>query len=170
MALSSCSTVDVATDYDRSATFGSYRTYSIAPASDGRKLPEYCEIALRKSVRSELSARGIKEATGPDADLAIVWHVFLTDKTSAREMAEARSGEKWDFAYGYYTYWHGMPANVANTSPYPDGTLLLDVVDMRTRKLVFRGTGTAVAMGPERGARNIEKAVAKMVTALPPMK
>jgi hypothetical protein len=166
-ACSSLSTVEVTTDFDRSAAFGSYRTYSLAPGPDSRTLPVYCEIALRKSVRSELAARGVREVEGQQADLAIVWHVFLSDRTSAREIAEARSGGRWDYAYGAYTSWSGAPNNFSNATPYPDGTLLLDVVDMRTQKLVFRGTGTAVAMGPERGAENIEKAVAKMVAALP---
>jgi len=165
--LTSCSTVDVTTDYDRSAAFRDYKTYSIAPGPDGRKLPEYCEIALRRTVRGELAKRGVTEATGPGADVAIVWHVYLTDRTSAREIADNRSGGQWDYAYGYYTSWAGAPANYSNSTPYPDGTLLLDVVDMHTKKLVFRGTGTAVAMGPKRGAENIEKAVRKMVAELP---
>lgn len=36
----------------------------------------------------------------------------------------------------------GAPANYSNATPQPDGTLILDVVDMRTHKLVFRGTAT----------------------------
>ncbi|HEY2775370.1 MAG TPA: DUF4136 domain-containing protein [Candidatus Binatia bacterium] len=167
LAVVACSTVDVTTDYDHSAAFGTYRTYSLAPGPDSRDLPIYCEMALRKVVHDRLAERGVAEATGPDADLAIVWHVFLTDRTSAREMAEQRSGGRWDYAYGFYTSWTGAPNNYSNATPYPDGTLLLDVVDMRTKRLVFRGTGTAVAMGPESGARNIEKAVTKMVAALP---
>ena len=167
LALTACSTVDVTTDYDHAAAFGSYRTYSLAPGPDGRKLPIYCEMALRKVIHAQLAGRGITESTSPDADLAIVWHVFLTDRTSARDMADQRAAGEWDYAYGYYTSWAGAPANFSNSTPYPDGTLILDVVDMRTKKLVFRGTGTAVATGPERGARNIEKAVTKMVAALP---
>ena len=162
-----CSTVDVTTDFDRAAAFGRYETYSLAPAPDEQKLPLYCEIALRKVIRSELAARGLKEMEGPDADVAIVWHAFLSGRTSPRETAEQRADGQWDHLYGAYTYWYGMPANLANTSVYPDGTLLLDVVDMRTKKLVFRGTGTAVAMGPERCASNIEKAVPKMIGELP---
>ena len=50
---------------------------------------------------------------------------------------------------------------------YNQGTLILDVVDTHTNKLVFRGAGTAVVDGPESNARKIEEAVAKMVAALP---
>src|SRR5436189_66113 len=99
VALGGCSTVDVTTDFDHQAAFGTYKTYSIAPGPDGGKLPIYCQMALRQVVRSELAARGVTEAEGPNADLAIVWHAFLTDRTSAREIAETRSGGKWDYAY-----------------------------------------------------------------------
>lgn len=165
--LAACSTVDVTTNYDHAAAFGTYRTYTLAPAPDGEKLPVYCEMSLRKSIRSELAARGVTENSGPGADLAIVWHVFVAGRTSAQERADPSIGGDWAYLYGYYTSWAGAPANYSNATPYPDGTLILDVVDLRTKKLVFRGTGTAVAMGPERGAKNIEKAVAKMVAALP---
>jgi hypothetical protein len=167
-ALSACSTVTVTTDYDRAAAFGNYRTYSIAPGPDGLDLPMYCEITLRKVVRSELAARGLTEAEGKDgkaADLAIVWRVFLQGRTSAQERVDPEG--ELAYAYGDYTYWTGMPANLSDSTRYPEGTLVLDVVDMKTEKLVFRGTGTAVAMGPEKGARNIEKAVKEMVAALP---
>jgi hypothetical protein len=165
VTLSACSTVSVATDYDRTAAFGTYRTYSIAPDPDGQPLPEYCEIILRRVVRSELAARGVVEAEGKEADLAIVWRLYRQDRSSAQERADP--GGELAYAYGDYSYWTGMPANLSNTSSYPEGTLVLDVVDIKTETLVFRGSATAVAMGPERSARNIEKAVKKMVAALP---
>lgn len=166
LALSACSTVTVTTDYDRTAAFGTYRTYTIAPGPDGVPLPEYCEIVLRKSVRFELAARGIVEAAeGKSADLAIVWDVFMAGRKSAQERADPEGNLA--YAYGGYSYWTGMPANLANSTKYPEGTLLLDVVDMKTHTLVFRGSATSVAMGPERSAPRIERAVKKMVAALP---
>ncbi len=165
--ISACSTVAVTTSYDHNAAFGTYKTYSLAPGPDGRKLPTWCEMALRKSIRTGLAARGVAEAADAEADLAIVWHVFLTDKISAQERADSSIGGNWSYAYGAYTSWSGAPSNFSNATPYPDGTLILDVVDMKTKKMVFRGTGTAVAMGPERGARNIEQAVKEMIAALP---
>ncbi len=165
LALSACSTVSVTTDYDHTAAFGTYRSYSIAPGPEGSDLPLYCEITLRKSVREELAARGITEAAGKDADLAIVWRVYLAGRTSAQERVDPEGDLA--YAYGNYTYWTGMPANLANSSKYPEGTLVLDVVDMKTETLVFRGSALAVAMGPERSAPRIENAVKKMVAALP---
>ena len=44
--------------------------------------------------------------------------------------------------------------------------MILDVVETRTNKLIFRGTGTAVIGGPESNAGKIRDAVKKMVAAL----
>ena len=44
-ALTACSTVTVTTDYDKSASFGKYKTYSLAPASQGQALSPTSEAA-----------------------------------------------------------------------------------------------------------------------------
>jgi hypothetical protein len=165
LTLSGCSTVTVATDYDKTAAFGTYRTYSIAPDAESQPLPEYCEIVLRKTVRFELAARGVIEAEGKQPDLAILWYLIRSSRNSAQERTDPEGNLA--YAYGDYSYWTGMPANIANTTKYPEGTLILDVIDVKTDTLVFRGSATAVAMGPERSAPLIEKAVKKMVAALP---
>jgi hypothetical protein len=165
LSLSACSTVTVATDYDKTAAFGTYRTYSIAPDPESLPIPEYCEIVLRKTVRFELAARGVTEAEGKQPDLAILWYLVRSSRNSAQERTDPEGNLA--YAYGGYTYWTGIPANIANTTKYPEGTLILDVIDVKTHTLVFRGTATAVAMGPERSGPLIEKAVKKMVAALP---
>jgi hypothetical protein len=50
---------------------------------------------------------------------------------------------------------------------YTEGTMVLDVVDTHTRKLVFRGSGTAIVGKSDSNAGKIREAVKKMVAALP---
>ena len=45
--------------------------------------------------------------------------------------------------------------------------MILDLLDTRTNKLVFRGAGAAVIGGPESNAGKIRDAVKKRVAALP---
>ena len=63
--------------------------------------------------------------------------------------------------------WAGAPVTYVDVSNYTEGTLILDVVNTHTKKLVFRGTGTAVVGGPNSNAGKIRDAVKKMVAALP---
>lgn len=168
-ALSACSTVTVSTDYDRSASFGSYKTYTLAPPAQGQMMSPTSEEALRSSLRSELAARGIVEATQGKGDLAIVRHVFADDVIAIQQYTNwgYGYGGGWPYRYGTYGVWSGAPTTYTDVSQYTEGTLVLDAVDTRTNKLVFRGEGRAVLDGPDSNAGKIREAVKKMVAAVP---
>jgi hypothetical protein len=168
-ALAACSTVTVTTDYDHSASFGKYKTYALAPAKAGQTLSPTSEAALRDALRTELAARGITESTGARPDLAIVRHVFLQDRVSVQQYTDwgYGYGGGWPYSYGYYGMWAGAPRTYVDVSQYTEGTMILDVVDTHTKKLVFRGMGQAVVGGPESNAGKIRDAVKKMVASLP---
>jgi hypothetical protein len=175
--LAACSTVTVTTNYDHSAAFGKYKTYTLAPSPNGQKLSPRSEEVLRNAIRSQLAARGVKEAKTGKGDIAIVRHIFTQDKVTVRQYTDwgygsgvgygSSSGGGWPYAYGSYGMWAGAPSTYQDTSKYTEGTLVLDVVDTHTNKLVFRGTATALVGRQAKNASNIEKAVAKMVAALP---
>jgi hypothetical protein len=168
-ALAACSTVSVTTDYDRSAPFGKYKTYSLAPAKQGQALSPTSEAALRDALRSELGARGITEAAQGKGDLAVVRHAFLQDKVSVQQFTDWGYGYNggWPYGYGYYGFWSGVPRTYVDVTQYTQGTIILDFVDTQSKKLVFRGTGTAIVGGPESNAGKIREAVKKTVAALP---
>jgi hypothetical protein len=63
--------------------------------------------------------------------------------------------------------WGGAPISYTDVSTYHEGTMILDFVDARTKKSVFRGIGTAIVGGPESNAAKIREGVAKMVAAFP---
>lgn len=171
--LAACSTVKVTTDYDHSAVFGKYKTYTLAPSSKGQTLSPTSEAALKNAIRTQLAARGITESKAGKGDIAIVPHVFTQEKVSVQQYTDwgygygAGYAGGWPYGYGSYGMWAGAPSTYTDVRNYTQGTLILDVVDTHTKKLVFRGTGTAVVGGVESNARKIEQAVAKMVATLP---
>ena len=168
-ALASCSTVSVTIDYDHSVSFSKYRTYSLAPATKGQGLAPVSEAALRDSLRQALATKGISETSVRKADLIVVRHVFLQQKVSVQQYTDwgYGYGGGWPYAYGYYGMWAGAPRTYLDVYHYTQGTLVLDFVDNRTKKLVYRGTGTAVVAGQGSNARRIEEAVAKIVAGIP---
>lgn len=167
--LSACETVRVTTDYDHSAPFGTYKTYTLAPASRGLTMSPSSEATLRDALRTELAARGIIEAPGKKADVDVVPHVFVQEKISVQQYTNWGYGPHggWPYGYGYYGMWAGAPMTYTDVNQYKEGTMILDFVDARTRKLVFRGVGSAVVGGPESNAGKIREAVAKIVAAYP---
>ena len=169
--LASCETtsVTVATNSDPAAQFGKYKTYALAPPKTGQTMAPVSETALRDVLRAELAKRGITEAPAKQADLIIARHAFIQEKVSVEQYTDWGYGYHggWPYAYGYYGMWPGAPLTYIDVSHYGEGTLILDFVDARTKKLVFRGTGEAVVGGPEANAAKIRDAVVKIVAAFP---
>ncbi len=159
--LAACSTtppVTVKTDYDHSAKFGKNHTYSL-DASTG--LSATGNAALQSALRSSLSGRGLKES-GRNADLYIVATVFTREKLNVMPGGGATV---WPSRYGRYG-----AANVtmnAEMQQYTEGSLVIDFVDSKTHKLVFRGLGQAAVGATERNAAAIQEAINKIVAAYP---
>lgn len=160
--LAACSTapqVTIKTDYDHAATFGQYHTYAIDTASTG--LGPTNAAALESSLRSSLAGRGFKESAR-NADIYIVPTVFT------RQQLDVMPG------YGVTVYpsrfgrYGGGWAMNAEVQQYTEGSLLIDFVDSKTHKIIFRGLGqAAVSSSTERNAAAIQEAVNKIVAAYP---
>ena len=165
-----CSTdVTIRTYCDRSAQFGKYESYALIAPARGQKLTALSEEALRNSLRSKLSARGIRETSGKEADLDVVYHIAPTKEFGSNLYSD------WDFGYqGGWPSGHGgffsMSPEVAtthnDTNGYLEGTLILDFVDARKKRLVFRGVATSVNRDLLESTK-IREAVAKIVAAYP---
>jgi hypothetical protein len=168
-ALAACSTVTVTTDYDRSAAFAKYKTYTLAPGAHSPRLSPSSEATLRSSLRTNLAARGIQESDRRNADLDVVPHAFLQEKTSVQQYTDWGYGYQgtWPYRYGSYGMWSGAPQTYVGVNQYTEGTLVLDFVDARTKKLVFRGTGKAVVDTANPNAAKIDEAVKKIVAGFP---
>ena len=168
--LSGCTTgsVTVTTDYDHAAQFGKYKTYTLAPPKRGDAMSPIGEAALRDALRDEMSRRGIAEASGKKADLNVVRHAFIQQKVSVEQYTDwGYNHGAWPSGVGPYGFWGGAPVTYIDVNHYGEGTLILDLVDARTRKLVFRGVGQAVVGAPQENAAKIREAVAKMFAAYP---
>lgn len=171
LALSGCSTVSVQTDYDRATSFAQYHTYVLTAAAKGQTLAPTGDAALRDALRTNLGERGIQEVAGPAADLEVVQQVFTSEKVSVQQYSDwgysAGYSGRWPGRYGSYGMWTGAPMTYTDVQQYTTGTLVLDFVDTKTQKLVFRGVGTGDAGTPNANADSIRTAVKKMFRDFP---
>lgn len=157
--LAACSSVQVVTDYDRAASFDRYKTYSLEPSDAPIPMAPSVEAALRDSLRTQLDARGIIEVS-ENADLHVVRHVSTKQKTTVHQSPGV------PYRYGRYGAWTGASA-YTDVSQYTEGTLILDFVDSKTQKLIFRGIATGTVGKPETNAERIREAVEKIVQDYP---
>jgi hypothetical protein len=141
---------DVKTDYSHSVDFGQYKTYSWIKV----KADPLWEDRIMQAVDRELSSKGwTKVATGGDAAVAAF--------SSTRE--QPTFGPSW--------YWTGFGDGVATTTVEntPIGTLVVDLFDGGTKKLIWRGTATEALSGkPEKDEKKLEKEIEAMFKHFPP--
>lgn len=161
LLLSACSSVSIKTDFDRATSFSQYHTYTLAPSTEPIAMSPSTESALRETLRSSLARHGVTE-TDENADLHIVRHISTKDKVVVHQ-----SSAGVPYRYGRYGMWAGSPYYYTDVSQYTEGTLILDFVDAKTQKLVFRGIGTGTVSDPETNAARIKEAVEKIVQEYP---
>ncbi|MBL9136141.1 MAG: DUF4136 domain-containing protein [Verrucomicrobiales bacterium] len=166
-----CATVTVQTDYDKAASFGVYRTYSLQMAPQGVTMAPSGQAALRDTLRDQLAARGIIEAAqGQPADLEVVTHLVTSLEVDVQQYTTTwRYGYRgtWPYRGGAYGMWVGAPVGYVDVNTYTSGTLILDFVDTKTKMLVFRGTGTGSVGTAKANAKKVASAVTKIVRRLP---
>ena len=155
VACTTAPSVTVKTDYDHSAAFGKYHTYVLDTAATG--LGPTNNAVLQQALRSSLAARGLKE-TGSNASLYIVSAVITSEKLNVLP-----GGGVTVSRFGAYRTW----AMNAEVQQYTEGTLIIDFVDGKTHKLVFRGLAQAAVGSQARNANAIREAATKIVAQFP---
>jgi hypothetical protein len=166
-ALAGCATTQVKTDWDKQTNFAQYRTFAVQ-AGKVVAAPGTVEAADRQpdtlvlsridtALKNDLVSKGLSPVDkNPD--------LIVTYTAGARTKEQVVSN--WDtFGWGSNPDWgHGPMYNDVWIEQYPQATLVIDVLDASTKKVIFR----AVAKADDRNIRNpkfiqaaVDKALAK---------
>lgn len=165
LAFSSCaSSMNVSSHVERGLDFTQYGTYDWGPADalptgDPRLDQDpFFKDQVQGAVERQLAARGLELAGSGTPDLLIHYHAHISQRIDPARV---------DRAYGY---WHGDDHPV-DTIEYEAGTLVLDVIDARTKRLVWRGWAQDSVEDTlddrDAMARAIDEAVSRMLQQLP---
>jgi len=153
-----CSTVEVSTDFDPAASFGQYKTFSIAP------LKEFDEITagrIETALSQALQAKGLQK-TAEKGDLTVAVAAKISNQKQINSTGYG--------GYGWGGRWGGG-MSTTTVQDIPVGTLVVGLVDTSTTKLVWRGTATKTLEAGSTGQQKQEalnNAVNKMFEKFPP--
>jgi len=155
----------VSSHVDRGINFARYRTYDWGPAD---ALPTgdprldrnpFFKDHVEGAVEKQLAARGLEMSTSGTPDLFIHYHASINQRIDVNRV---------DRRYGY-CYGVDCPSDVIE---YEAGTLVLDIVDSRTNRVIWRGwaqdTVEGVLDNEDAMARQINEAITRMLARLPP--
>ncbi|NVJ10818.1 DUF4136 domain-containing protein [Myxococcus sp. AM001] len=183
LALAACSGIRVNTNYDPSAVerIEDFRRYAWLPQPQGKDARVYNDIVdvrVRMAVDQELKARGYQKVDmGADPDFFVGWQGAIDTKVSI-DTVDSFYGypwgpywSPWSSFYGPYGYPYGMGGPRTYVREYDVGTLILDGVDAREQRLVWRGTAQAELhrdLSPDELQKKINDAVHKLLSRFPP--
>lgn len=146
--LGACATTPVViADYDRTADFTAYRTYAFFEplGTDANGYETLVTQALKAAVRREMDARGYSYAAASSADLLINFTTKLEEQTRIHSYPAAPMyyGGYRGWGYGGWGYggwgWGGWGGYDTYVDQYLEGTLNINIVDARRKRLVWEG-------------------------------
>jgi hypothetical protein len=154
---------EVATEYDGQADFTRYRTYSWGKKPDSGKAD--VDARILEAIDGQLKEKGWARVESGPADVVLAAHAIV------------REDQQIDTAYsGWGPGWNwsgpGPLAGAATTvlTRQRIGTLVVDLFDAATRRLVWRGTATdTVGPDAEANRRRLQQVVTRLFKGFPPV-
>jgi hypothetical protein len=125
----------VSSDFDRSARFEGYHTYSwVQHTHDGGRNPLIVRFAM-ESIDAELGQKGYVLATDPSsADFEVDFTIGAHDRIDVNTYP-ARYRGPWGWGHRYY-------GDDIDVRQYREGTLAIDIFDGRTHQPIWTGRAT----------------------------
>lgn len=149
---------DVSTDYSHSIDFGNYHTYSWLKVDAGNPL---WVDRIKRDVDADLTAKGWMEV--PSGGDAAVSAFGSTHNQQSLETFYDGFGGGW--------FWGGFGPDIAttNTINTPVGTLVVDIFDAHSKRLIWRGMAQkTLSDKPEKNEKKLADQVNDMFKHFPP--
>lgn len=155
--LASCSSVRVNSDYDKKASFENYKTYAFLKSGvDKVEISDLDKKRILRSIDEVMSTKGFTKDSNPDLLISIF--------TKEKERVDIYNS--YGFGWGWNPYW-GM--NYTNVSTTPEGVLYIDLIDAKTKELVWQGEGSGnLTKDTNKKDERIQTFVSKILEQYPP--
>ena len=158
---SAVSAQQVKTDYDRSANFGQYKTYSWQQV----KTKDALDVdRIKSAVNAALAAKGWSQVES-GGDVSIIAIETTQNQQSLNTFYDGFGG-----GWGWRRFGGGgFGEATTTTDTYKVGTLVVDLFDTKTKQLLWRGTSSdTLSNNSSKNIKNLDKGVEKMFKHFPP--
>ncbi len=163
--VSSCSSVRVATDYDKNAKFGEYKTFAFFKTGiDKAEISDLDKRRILRAIEAELLAKGFTKSENPD--LLVSLFTKSQQRVNVYNNAWGYGGWGWGgYGPGWGWGWNNQPSVTTRTQ----GVLYVDLIDASKKELVWQGMGTGyLSQNMEKKELRIKEFVAKIMEKYPP--
>lgn len=168
MIFSGCSSISVSSDFDPAFSFDSVNSYAIVHKS--KKFGDtLTDERIKAGIDTQLTLKGYKKVKRKNADLYVVFHTDVRNKTKIIQDYQYIGISPYIFGYGY-GYGGMMAVPVTRSYNYDEGKLLIDVLSAKENKIVWRGIATDSLKNfktPKERIEYINKVMASIFKSLP---
>jgi hypothetical protein len=119
--------------------------------------------ALRNALLQGFASRGYTVADS-SPDFVVAYYATAKDKLDLM---------RWDYGYAWWPHWWrgwGLrgPVGPSEATEYAAGTVVVDVIELQTRQLLWRGKGRAPVSDDQRAYElDLQKTVTAIVARFP---
>ena len=152
---------EIKTDYDRSADFSRYKTFSFEKIET--KDPLWVD-RITAAVGGALTSKGLTQVQS-DGDIAIIAVGMSAERQTLNTFYD-NFGGGWG-----WRHWGGEGFGDATTTTetYRVGTLVVDLFDRKTKALLWRGSASnTLSNSSTKNIKNLDKGVEKLFKDFPP--
>lgn len=154
----------VSTDHDEDVDFSRYKTFAWKPGTEAPN--PITEKRVHRGVEAELTAKGLSLVEQGTPDLYVYSHVSGSMSSSIDFVSFGYGGY---YGWDGWSYWGPVPTSVNSRDVY-HGTLIVDLVDAASNKLVWRSVANEklLDIDMDKIAKKVNNAVKKMFKSYPP--
>src|SRR3984893_763201 len=151
----------VKTDYDRSANFAQYKTYSWEHVNTQDPLDVN---RIKSAVNTALAAKGWTQVDS-GGDVSILAVEMTRNQQTLNTFYDGFGG-----GWGWRRFGGGgLGEATTTTETYKVGTVVVDLFDTKTKELIWRGTASdTLSNNSNKNIKNLDKGVEKMFKKFPP--
>lgn len=185
--ISGCNTISTSSDYVRGTNFSSLKTYNWVTVDqpvtgDIRVDNTLVDSRIRKAIEANLSAKGYEKLTSGDPDFLVSYQAAIEGKLDVTTVSMPYSVPSIDprgnyrggayYGGGFYGSAFAYGGSETFVSQYDEGSVFIDIVNPKTKKIMWRGIGKATVLEkatPEKREARINEGVTKILSEFPPV-
>lgn len=157
LVAAAASIADVKTDYDRNSDFRHYKTYSWEQIQTQEPL---WADRIKSAVNAQLIAKGWTPVESGGQVAIIALEMDKNQRTLNTFYDNFGRGWRWGGGFGTAT---------TTVDTYKVGTLVVDLFDANTKKIIWRGSSSdTLSNKSDKNIKNLDKGVQKMFDHFPP--
>lgn len=172
LLVAGCAQLQTGSEINKKIDFTALKTYSWlhdvdTPAEDVRLNDPKVRQTIRTAVEQSLSSKGYEQVDRQQADFLVTWFGAIEQKIKKENI------DHFYAPYGYGTLYRDPVLNTESPraiGEYEKGTIIIDIVDPKSQKLIWRGSGSGrlAEDQPEQTAlRNLNRSVTKILAPFP---